>query len=173
MKQILIFLLMSAMLANVLSCKKKDVLAGIDKVALFADPKQEELDFVEIAWKKRNLTPENVKIEKTHVINSSLNLHIISFGLYGSLQYAGVLAPITPAPLPVHIYVYGFSLEDPRSIQNFRISSDTANPPFIYVVPALRGQSLRLTVNNIEYTSPVSQGTRNDAFDGAADDVIA
>jgi dipeptidyl aminopeptidase/acylaminoacyl peptidase len=60
------------------------------------------------------------------------------------------------------------------SYQNIRLaSSDTASLPFIYVMPALRGQSLSLTVNDKTYTSPLSEGTRNDAFDGATDDGLA
>lgn len=173
MKQVYAFLLLSALLVTAFSCKKKDALAGFDKAALFADPTQEELNVVETAWKERDLTPQNVTIEKTHAINGRLNLHIISFQLYGSVQYAGVLVPVTPTPLPVQLFVYGFSLDDPISFQNIKISSDTANLPFIYVIPALRGQSLRLLVDHTEYTSPMSQGTRNDAFDGAADDAIA
>jgi hypothetical protein len=173
MKQIRTLLLFCMMIANCLSCKKKDALAGINTAALFADPQQEELNTVETDWKKRNLTPGNVTIEETHAVNSKLDLHIISFELYGAKQYAGALVPVAPTPLPVQMFVYGFSLEDPVSFQNIRISSDTASPSFIYVVPALRGQTLRLLVNNIEYTTPVSGGIRNDAFDGAADDAIA
>jgi dipeptidyl aminopeptidase/acylaminoacyl peptidase len=72
------------------------------------------------------------------------------------------------------LYVYGFGLSEPVSYQNIQLaSSDTASLPFIYILPALRGQSLELTVNGKVYTSPVSEGTRNDAFDGAADDAIA
>lgn len=37
----------------------------------------------------------------------------------------------------------------------------------------MRGQSLSITVNDVEYTSPVSEGIQCDAFDGAADDGIA
>jgi hypothetical protein len=155
MKSFYIFLLLSATLVIAFSCKKND-LAGIDKITLFAEPRQEEVKAVETAWQNRDLTPQNVRIEQTHAIHGKLNLHIISFQFYGSQQYAGVLVPVTQKALPVQVFVYGFSLDDPISFQNIRTSSDTANLPFIYIVPALRGQSLRLLVNSTEYTSPVS-----------------
>lgn len=173
MKKAYSLLLLSLVFLTASSCKKDDALKGIDKTALFADPTQAELDAIEAAWKKRDLTPRNITIEKTHAINSRLNLHIISFELSGSKQYAGVLVPPTPTPLPIRVFVSGFSLQDPVTFQNIQISSDAANLPFIYLVPALSGQSLKLVVNDNEYTSPVSEGARNDAFDGAADDVIA
>jgi hypothetical protein len=155
------------------SCKKEDALKGIDKEALFAAPVFTELDAIQAAWKKRDLSPLNVTIEVTHPVNSSLNLKLISFRLYGQKQYAGVLVPITAKPLPIQLFVYGFGLDEPCSYQNLKISSDTASLPFIYIVPALRGQSLTMVINDKTYTTPVSEGTRNDAFDGATDDAIA
>jgi dienelactone hydrolase len=156
------------------SCKKKDALSGIDEYALFALPTTAELDAVQTAWQKRDLTPLNVTIKETHAINNKLALKLISFRLYGYKQYAGVLLPITTKPLPVQLFVSGFSLNEPVSYQSIKTSSsDTAILPFIYVVPALRGQSLNLLVNDIAYSTPVSEGVRNDAFDGATDDAIA
>lgn len=156
------------------SCKKKDVLSGIDTHALFALPTAEELDAVQMAWQKRDLTPLNVTIEETHAINNKLSLKLISFRLYGYKQYAAVLLPVTTKPLSVQLSVTGFSLNDAVGYQNIKTSSpDTATLPFIYVVPALRGQSLNLLVNDIAYSTPVSEGTRDDAFDGATDDAIA
>lgn len=156
------------------SCKKNDVLRGFDKSALFAPPSTSELDAIKNTWKKRNLNPENIKIEEVDVINNQLSFQLLSFQLNGYKQYAAALIPKTSKPLPVHLYVYGFALEVPVSYQNIRLApSDTASLPFIYVMPALRGQSLNFTVNDKMYTSPVSEGTRDDAFDGAADDAIA
>lgn len=154
------------------SCRKKDALPGIDKNALFAAPAQNELDAVRAAWTQRNLTPQEVGIEETAVINDKLNYHLVSFRLNGRKQYAGVLVPVTSSPLPVHIFVYGFGLEDPVSRQNIVIPN-TGELPFLYVIPALSGQSLSVKINGTEYKSPQSEGTRNDAFDGATDDAIA
>lgn len=154
------------------SCQKKDALRGIDKNALFATPTAEELEVIKTTIQQRDLTPHDVSVEETHVINSKLSLKLISFRLYGHKQYAGVLLPVSVKPLPVQLFVYGFGLTEPRSYQSVK-TSDTASLPFIYVVPALRGQLLTLLVNDKTYNTPTSEGTRNDAFDGATDDAIA
>ncbi|HEY8954719.1 alpha/beta hydrolase family protein [Chitinophaga sp.] len=156
------------------ACRKKDPLAGIDKSALFAPPTKEELDAVQAAWQARDLSPRNITTEATHVIDNKLRLVIISFRASGSKQYAGVLVPTTQKTLPVRLYIAGFSLNDAVSRQSIQISSSATDTlPFVYVVPALKGQSLSLSVNGVEYKTPVSEGQRNDAFDGATDDAIA
>jgi dienelactone hydrolase len=156
------------------SCKKKDVLRGFDKRALFAPPSTGELETIKTIWQKRNLIPENIIVEDVHVINSQLSFQLLSFRLNDNKQYAGVLVPKTSKPLPVHLNVFGFALDVPVSYQNIKLdSSDTSSLPFLFVFPALRGQSLNFTVNDKTYTSPVSEGTRDDAFDGAADDALA
>lgn len=162
-------LILSGSMCLFLSCKKKDFPAGIDKDALFAPPTSAELREIEVDWDKRTLIPTDVKIEQTHAINSQLDYKLISFYASGHKQYAGVLVPVTTTPLPVWIYVAGFALNDPVSYQNIK----TSNLNFIYVIPALRGQSLNIIINDAIYKSPVSMGTRNDAFDAAADDVIS
>lgn len=82
------------------------------------------------------------------------------------------MLPITSTPLPVQLYVSGFGLDIPYSLQDI-IVPDSGSLPFIYILPALRGQSLKMTINDITYTTPVSEGERDDAFDGAADDALA
>lgn len=164
--------LLTGLLIFSASCKKKDALPGIDKNALFAGPSQSELDAVKQAWTQRNLIPQNITIEQTHTINSKLSLRMISFRLNGRKQYAGVLVPITSAPLPVRIFVAGFGLDQPVSQHSVQVSENSPLP-FVYVVPALSGQKLSFNVNGTNYDSPTSEGTRNDAFDGASDDVIA
>jgi dienelactone hydrolase len=156
------------------SCKKNDALSGIDKNALFAAPSSTELAAIKTNWKTRNLHPENIVIEATDVINNQVSFHLISFRMNGNKQYAAALVPASSKPLPVLLFVYGFGLNDPVSYQNIKlVSSDTATLPFIYLMPALKGQSLHFTVNDKTYTSPLSEGMRNDAFDGATDDAIA
>lgn len=161
------------LLILVASCKK-DALTGIDKTALFAPPSTVELEAIKTNWSQKNLIPQEVRIEATHVISNRLSFQLLSFRSNGCKQYAGALVPATSKPVPVQLYVYGFALNDPVSYQNTKLTtSDTTSLPFIFVMPALRGQSLHMTVNDSIYTSPLSEGTRNDAFDGAADDVIA
>ena len=154
------------------SCKKNDPLKDIDKTALFAAPTAEELNAVQTAWQQRDLTPQDSKVEATYPITPQLTLKMISFRLYGNKQYASVLLPTTTKPLPVQLFVSGFGLDMPYSYGNVKVSS-TDLLPIIHVTPALRGQSLTYIVNDITYTSPISEGTRNDAFDGATDDAIA
>lgn len=156
------------------SCRKKDPLAGIDKNVLFAPPTKEELDAVQATWQARDLNPQHITIEATHAIDNKLRLVIISFRASGSKQYAGVLVPATQKTLPVRLYIAGFSLNDAVSRQSIQTSSSATDTlPFVYVVPALRGQSLSLSVNGVEYKTPASEGQRNDAFEGATDDAIA
>ncbi|MGF6850938.1 dienelactone hydrolase [Chitinophaga sp. W3I9] len=162
-------LTLSGLIILFCSCKKKDSLAGIDKNALFASPTASELKAIEIDWNKRDLTPTNINIEQTHAINSQLDYKLISFYASGYKQYAAILLPVTTTPLPIWFYVAGFSLNDPVSYQKIKTSKLNA----IYVIPALKGQSLNITINDTTYKSPVSMGTRNDAFDGAADDIIS
>jgi dienelactone hydrolase len=121
------------------------------------------------------LTPQEIKVEDLQVLQSGLSYQLLSFRLNGLKQYAGVIIPETKMLLPVSINIYGFALDVPLSYQNIKLSpsSDTAKLPFIFVLPALRGQSLSLTINDKTYTSPVSEGSRDDAFDGAADDALA
>ncbi|HYG37293.1 MAG TPA: prolyl oligopeptidase family serine peptidase [Cytophagales bacterium] len=169
--------LASAFLFFLFACQQEDVLEGFDKKKLFAEPTAEEINKVKEEWLKRDLSPLDFKVEQTHkIISDSILLKIISFRLMGMKQYAGVMLPITTKPLPIQLYVYGFALDNTVTYQNLTIeksNSETSTLPFVYVVPALRGQSLSLTINGTEYTSPKSEGTRNDAFDGATDDAIA
>ncbi len=154
------------------SCKKEDLLRDFDKDALFATPTSQELIDVQAAFSQRNLIPSDVLTEESISIDQRITLKMISFRLYGFKQYAAVLIPNSTKSLPVQFYINGFGLNEPSSSLSIKTSlTDTL--PFIYVVPSLRGQSISLTVNDIVYKSPQAEGTRNDAFDGATDDVIA
>lgn len=157
------------------ACKKENNLRGINKKALFAAPTMTELEAVNTAWQRRNLTPEEIRVEFSKVINGRLSYQLLSFRLNGLKQYVGVMIPTTSKPLPVTINVHGFALDMPVSYQNIKLdnSSDTASLPFIHVLPALKGQSISLTINDKTYISPASEGSRDDAFDGAADDALA
>ncbi|AXY77220.1 hypothetical protein D3H65_25970 [Paraflavitalea soli] len=160
------------LLGSLISCKKKDILAGYDKAALFASATTTEINAVTDMWAKRNLVPQEITVEETHVITAKLSLHIISFRLLGSKEYAGVLVPVTDHPVPVQFYVGGYSTkEDPVNSSAVEMAGEDL--PFVYVVPAMRGQYVSLRVKGKEYRSSMSEGSRFDAFDGATDDVIA
>lgn len=163
------------MVIAIFACGKDDPLKGIDKKALFAPPSSDEIAEVKTDWAQRNLKPENFKIEEIHEIYpQQLYLNIISFTIRNQKQYAGALIPVTSKVLPVHLYVFGFSLRDPISYVNQKIAPpEVSEVPFVFVVPALKGQKLSIKINGITYNSPFSEGSRNDAFDGAVDDGIS
>lgn len=160
------------MLTFAVSCKDDDLLDGVDKNALFAAPTAEEISHVQSMWDQRDLIPDEIKIEESHTINANLQLHIISFRLFGSKEYAAVFVPSGTQPLPIYFNVGGFGLHESVNSLNVQLGSNISH---LYVFPALRGQSLSIKVhnNNTTYTSPISEGSRLDAFDGATDDVIA
>ena len=164
-------LCLSALSATV-ACKKTDSLAGFDKDALFEPATAAEINSVQDMWAQRDLSPHDVRIEESYMISSSLSVHIISFTLSGSKEYAGVLIPVSDHPLPVQVYVGGYpTAQDAVNSVHFQLSDET--PPYIFVVPSLRGQYMSLQVGETKYESPLSEGSRFNAFDGAADDVIA
>lgn len=154
------------------SCKKKNALEGVDTNALFAPPLKAEIEAVKRDWQSRQLMPQEIRVEASHAIKDDLAYKLISFRLHGKKQYAGVLVPTTTTPIPVMIQLSGFGLDMPLSSHAIQLAPNS-NPPFIFVLPALSGQSLSLSVNGTAYTSPVSEGARHNAFDGAADDAIA
>jgi dipeptidyl aminopeptidase/acylaminoacyl peptidase len=53
------------------------------------------------------------------------------------------------------------------------LDSTSSRPARMIAIPALRGQSLSVTINGRTYNTPVSEGDHCDAFDGATDDVLA
>ena len=153
-------------------CNKKDTLKDIDKAALFAAPTTAEMDAVERSWAQRNLVPQNITIEETQVISPKLSAYIISFNLGTIKEYAAVLAPITNQRVPLLFYAGGFGINE-EPVNSVKVKLPEEELPFIYVVPAMRGQYVSLEVNGKLLKSPLSGGSRLDAFDGATDDVIA
>jgi cephalosporin-C deacetylase-like acetyl esterase len=172
MKPVLVVAL-TAIIGFAAACKKDDALKGIDKQALFAPATSTEIADVQTLWAQRNLIPTDVAIEEAHSITDQLSVSVISFRVSNIKEYAAVLAPTAGRPLPIMFYVGGFSAEQ-SPVSSLQIKLKAADSlPFIYVVPALRGQSVSLQVNETTYNSPLSEGSRFDAFDGATDDVIA
>jgi dipeptidyl aminopeptidase/acylaminoacyl peptidase len=100
-------------------------------------------------------------------------LKIVSFQVGEYKEYGALLVPGSGTNLPVRMYLGGF--QHGNSTNAIILESDDSHigEPFIFAFPALRGQSISITINGTEYTSPVSEGNHCDAFDGAADDAIA
>jgi len=154
-------------------CREDDFLDGYDRNELFSDPTPSELDAVRSGWSSRAFPVTNYKIEQeSKIAEAGATLKIVSFSVNGHKEYGALVIPAASGKLPVRMYVGGFSIDS--DVNSINLVADNINDdPFIFAFPALRGQSLSVTINNIGYTSPVSEGEHCDAFDGAADDIIA
>lgn len=153
-----------------------DFLEGFDRELLFSQPTQEELLTVEEAWASRNLNPTTYTIEEEIPIGTGGTvLKMISFKLDGYKEYGALLIPDTDTLVPVRMALSGFTINPENTIatslalsggEEFRI-------PYIYAIPAFRGQDLHITLNGVSYSSPISEGNKCNAFDRATDDAIA
>ena len=160
------------LISTLFACKKKDTLKGIDKAALFAQPTTAEIDAVERNWAQRNLVPQHITIEETQSISAKLAAYIISFSLGTIKEYAAVLTPVTDERIPLLFHAGEFGInEEPVNLVRVKLPEEAL--PFIYIVPAMRGQYVSLEVGGKLLKSPLSGGSRFDAFDGATDDIIA
>jgi dipeptidyl aminopeptidase/acylaminoacyl peptidase len=100
-------------------------------------------------------------------------LKMISYKVGSFKQYAALVTHETTETLPLRMYIGGFDLNNPVNGITLKFKEGDSGKPFVFVMPALRGQALNITVNDINYTTPISDGVHCDAFDGAADDAIA
>lgn len=155
------------------SCSK-DALSPKEKKALFATPTAAETQAVRDEWQSRDLNPTDYSVlQQESVLNGAFTLKMLSYRLNGIKEYAAILAPQTNSPVPVHIHVGGFGLESTLNSVNMMLDTSGAGPSNILAIPALRGQSLQVTLNGSTYTTPVSEGEHCNAFDGGTDDVLA
>ena len=155
------------------SCKEPDFLDNYDRQALFAPPTQEELDAVKTDWQSRALLPDGYAVEQETEVNpNGTILKIVSFKVNGYKEYGALLIPESDQSMPVHMYLSGFAIDNTEAVINL-VQQEGSGDQFIFAVPAFRGQSLSITINGVEYNSPVSEGIHCEAFDGAADDAIA
>jgi dienelactone hydrolase len=119
------------------------------------------------------LTSKGHHVEQEVNVSASNTLKIISFIVSGYKEYGALLIPKSDKLMPVRMYVGGFAHDVAENTVNLVVDNSQPSDPFIFAGPALRGQALRINVNGTAYTTPVSEGIHCDAFDGAADDVIA
>ena len=156
------------------SCKEDDFLDGYNRAELFSEPTQQELNDVAVVWKQRDLTSKNYAAEQSVTIGSKGTvLKIVSFTVSGFKEYGALMIPASDKIMPVRMYVGGFGIDITKNSIAVVEDNSSSGDSFIFAFPALRGQSLSITINGTEYTSPVSGGEHCDAFDGAADDAIA
>ncbi|MES2620312.1 MAG: prolyl oligopeptidase family serine peptidase [Bacteroidota bacterium] len=162
-----------ALLSFMPACRK-DRLSRRDKKILYTEPTQSEIDDILKDWNSRNLTPtEIVVIEEHAILNDKFTLKIVSYRVQGIKEYAALLIPDVDSLVPVRMYVGGFGLDQTVNSIAMVLDSSQGASPGIFAFPALRGQSLEITVNGTSYTSPVSEGVHCDAFDGCTDDVLS
>lgn len=154
------------------SCKK-DFLSKSEKAALFAEPTTAELDNILTNWQSRNLTPSDYSVlQQADILSGQYQLKIVSFKLNNIKEYGALIIPTTTTKVPVQLYVVGFALDVFTYGVNLAINVGSGSA-HILAIPAMRGQSLELTINGTVYTSPKSEGAHCDAFDEATDDVLA
>ncbi|WP_299218228.1 prolyl oligopeptidase family serine peptidase [uncultured Aquimarina sp.] len=155
------------------ACDKDDFLDNFDNQILFATPTEVELNAISQDWTSRDLSPDDYRLEQIIELTSNgAILKIVSYRVNGFKEYGALIIPESSIPLPIRMQIFGFSKE--VTTNSFRLNlNDDSDLPFIFAIPALRGQSLRITINNEEYTTPTSEGRHCDAFDGATDDALA
>lgn len=157
------------------SCNEEDFLEDFDTKELFAAPTQIEIDAVIADWESRDLSPKGYTlIEETPIGTAGAVLKMIAYEVDGFKQYGALVIPGRTTPVPVRMWLKGFSF-NPEEIQtNFSLSGgDDFDIPYIFAVPALRGQPINITLNGVAYASPIAEGNKCDAFDEATDDAIA
>lgn len=166
-------LLLFLLVGPLLSCDD-DFLDDFNRAELFAAPSQSELDAVRADWATRELVPTDYRVEQqAEVASDGTVLKIISFRLGNLKEYGALLVPKSNISLPVRIFINGFGHGNTVNAIRLEIGSSTFDSPYVFAIPALRGQSLSITVNGTAYTTPVSEGIHCEAFDRAADDAIA
>ncbi len=152
-----------------------DFLEGFDKQLLFSQPTQEELTIIEEDWASRNLNPTNYAIEEEIPIGTGGTvLKMISFTLDGYKEYGALIVPETDTLVPVRMALNGFSFEPENIETSIALNGgEEFKIPYIFAIPAFRGQDLHIILNGVTYSSPISEGNKCDAFDRATDDAIA
>ncbi|HSC54993.1 MAG TPA: prolyl oligopeptidase family serine peptidase [Phnomibacter sp.] len=174
MKPVFLMLMIAVIAATFVSCEK-DFLSGDAQKNLFTTPTTAELDNVFNGWKNKNIIPADYQLlQEADVIPGTFKLKIVSFRVNGIKEYGALIIPNNTAnTVPVQMYVGGFGLNITTNSVNVALDTQAPGSSTIIAIPALRGQSLELTINGKVYTTPISEGEHCDAFDGATDDVLA
>jgi hypothetical protein len=153
-------------------CDEQDFLDGYDRDALFAAPSRTEIGNVMDDWNSRVLVPSHIDVRTQPIAGANTKLKIISYTVGGLKQYGAIVVPDNGDHLPVRMYIGGFGID--VTMNSIKLIQDASTATgFIFAIPALRGQSINLIINDNEYVTPVAEGEHCDAFDGATDDAIA
>ncbi|WP_028527027.1 alpha/beta hydrolase family protein [Runella limosa] len=156
------------------SCNQKGFLSEHEKNTLFAAPSNAEIDIIIQTWAQRDLkTTDYTLVQEHQLLDGNYRLKLVSYKVGGIKEYGALLIPKTDQRVPVRMLLGGFGLGITANSVNVVLDKTTATSAFILAIPALRGQSLEITLNGSKFTSPLSEGSQCDAFDGATDDAIA
>lgn len=157
-----------------LSCQQESFLASYDTRALFAQPSTSEIDAIKADWSSRDLSVRSYEvIQSEDILDDRAILKIISYMVGEYIEYAALIVPKSDSPMPVRMFFNGYSLATRVNSLSFGFNENAFDRPFILAIPALRGQSLSLSINGTRYSTPQSEGQHCDAFDGATDGAIA
>jgi dienelactone hydrolase len=170
MRSILTYLVLAV---SITACEP-DFLDGIDRKTLFAPPTTAEVGRVADAWYVKPLNPTEYNIDQeVELTTDGTKLKMISYKVGTFKQYAALITHESSEPLPLRMYIGGFDLNNPVNGITLKFKEGRSGEPFVFAMPALRGQALNITVNDVNYTTPISDGAHCDAFEGATDDAIA
>jgi cephalosporin-C deacetylase-like acetyl esterase len=106
-------------------------------------------------------------------MSGAFKVKIVSFKVNNIKAYGALIIPNNASSVPVNVWVGGFQLNNTINSLNIDLINSGTGQAQIVAIPALRGQSLKITINGVVYTSPISEGAQCEAFDEATDDVLA
>lgn len=168
------FAVLIALVVMSVGCDDSHYLDHIDKESLFAEPVSAEITQIRSEWIGKDLSATSYSVDQLVPIGETgVVLKIVSYQLQGMKQYAALVIPDSEQKMPLRILVNGFDLNNTTNSIRLMIDESFNDKPYAFALPSLRGQSLSLDVNGIKYETQVADGDHCDAFDGAADDVIA
>jgi hypothetical protein len=144
---------------------------------LFAPPRAEEIAAVRTDWSARNLAPRNVQVMRGETLSFAgmpMIARLVAHSVHGSRHYGVVIVPAgaEAGSCPVLVEAHGVSwnfrpIPVPGGLTSPGMLAEDAGR-VVYVVPSFRGESLVFGDETL-----TSDGDRNDAWDGATDDVLA
>ena len=144
--------------------------------SLFVKPTDAEIQSVEIAWSKRDLSSPHPIIVAKYRLNlghTPAEARIIEYKVHGYRCYGAIIVPdgVHGTHSPIILELKGVAWNyPPLNLTTDLLAPrflDTDQGRFIYVVPSFRGEIIQ-----VDGTQYASAGDRTDAFDGATDDAL-
>lgn len=149
---------------------------------LMEDPTPEEIRLALNDVKRRDRSVQGLIEEDTFTVFLGEYLgmaRIVSHVVDNNRHYGGIIVPETDQmeKLPVLIYLEGFDQQFPAVwINQKNLLLKQVNErywhKFVIVIPSFRGQTLYFNDSSGNISQYKSEGERNDAFDGAAEDAL-